>query len=224
MHLRIGDAGEGGGGRDRRAANRRKAAAGGDGGDAEPAAQMTDEGVGGAEQLAAHAGGGRKRAHQQKQRHDGEVEVGHRAHRGVADDLERGVAAREVAKAGDADQAHRHADRHAQQDQHEQRDEPDDGDGVGAHAAHSAVLICVLLHHLGMKDQPVGAHRDQQHRGDVADPGHHVERPHRQPQVEGRDIGEPRALDLVVKRVGLHQNDEQQHQRREHVDDALPFR
>ena len=58
----------------RRAANGREPAAGGDGGDAEPAAQMAEEGVGGAEQLAAHAGRGGERAHQQKQRHDGEIQ------------------------------------------------------------------------------------------------------------------------------------------------------
>ena len=134
-HLRIGDPREGRRGRDRRAADRGKAAAGRDGRDAEPAAQMAEEGVGGAEQLAAHAGGGGERAHQQEHRHDGEIEVGHRPHRGLADHLERRPAADDVAEAGDADQAHRHADRHAQQHQHEQRDEPDDGDGIGAHAA-----------------------------------------------------------------------------------------
>ena len=95
---------------------------------------MADEGVGGAEQLAAHAGRGGERAHQQKQRHHGEIEVGHRAHRRVADDLERRQAGGEIAEAGDADETHRHADRHAQQHQHEQADEPDDGDRVGAHS------------------------------------------------------------------------------------------
>ena len=44
--------------------------------------------VGGAEQLAAHAGIGDKRAHQQEHRDDAESVVGHRAHGGVADDLQ----------------------------------------------------------------------------------------------------------------------------------------
>ena len=39
-----------------------------------------------------------------------------------------GVAVDEVGKAADADEAHRHADRHAQQHQREQRDKSDDGD------------------------------------------------------------------------------------------------
>ena len=55
-HFRIGHGREGRGGRDRRAADRGKAAAGADGGNAEPAAEMADKAVGGAEQLAAHAG------------------------------------------------------------------------------------------------------------------------------------------------------------------------
>ena len=99
------------------------------------AAQMADETVGGAEQIAAHAGIGHERAHQQEHRDDAEGVVGHRAHRGLADQLERRRAADQVAEAGDADEAHRHADRHAQQHQREQRDKAEDGDGVGAHRA-----------------------------------------------------------------------------------------
>ncbi len=132
-HLRIGDLRERRRGRDRRAADRRKAAAGRDGGDAEPAPEMAEEGVRGAEQLAAHAGGGGERAHQQEHRDDGEIVVGHRAHGGVADDLEGGRAADDVGEAADAHQSHRHADRHAQQHQHEQDDETEDGNRVGAH-------------------------------------------------------------------------------------------
>ena len=144
-HLGIRHLGEGRGGRDRGAADRREAAAGRDGGNAEPAAQMAEEGIGGAEQLAAHARGGGERAHQQEQRDHREVEVGHRAHRGVAHDLQRRPAGGEVGKAGHADEAHRHADRHAQQHQHEQGDEADDRDRVGAHstglASSSGFLI-----------------------------------------------------------------------------------
>src|SRR5689334_3579881 len=39
-------------------------------------------------------------------------------------------------------------------------------------------------HRIGSKDQPVGAHRDQEHRRDVAQPSHREERPHRQPQLK----------------------------------------
>ena len=133
-HLRIGDGRERGGGRHRRAGNRGKAGAGGDGGDAEAALEVSDEGVGGAEQFAAHAGIRHERAHEQKHRDDAEGVVGHRAHRGVADDLQRRSAADQITEAGHADEPHRHADRHAQQHQHEQRDETEDGDRVGAHA------------------------------------------------------------------------------------------
>ena len=73
-----------------------------------------------------------ERAHQQEHRDDAERVVGDRAHRGLADQLQRRPAADEIAEAGDADQSHRHADGHAQQHQREQRDEADQGDGVGA--------------------------------------------------------------------------------------------
>ena len=142
-HLRIGDGRERRRGRDRRAGDRGEAAAGRDGGDAESAAPMAEKGVGGAEQLAAHAGVGDERAHQQEHRDDAERVVGHRPHRGVADDLERRPAADEIGEAADADEAHRHADRHAQQHQREQHDEADDGDRVGAQRRvhHSTGLI-----------------------------------------------------------------------------------
>ena len=133
-HFRIGHGRKRRGGRHRRAADRGKAAAGRDGGDAQPAAQMADKAVGGAEQFAAHAGIADEGAHQQEHRDHAEGVVGHRAHRGLADQLQRRRAADQIAEAGDADEAHRHADRHAQQHQREQRDEAEDGDGVGAHA------------------------------------------------------------------------------------------
>jgi hypothetical protein len=94
---------------------------------------MADEGVGAPEQLAAHAGGGGERAHQQEQRNDREVEIGHRPHRGVTDDLQRRAAADQVGEPTDADEPHRHADRHAQQHQREQRHESDHRDGVCTH-------------------------------------------------------------------------------------------
>ena len=97
-HLRIGDGRERRGGRHRRAGNRGKAGAGGDGGDAEPAPEMSDEGIGGAEQFAAHAGIRHERAHEQEHRDDAEGVVGHRAHRGVADDLQRRSAADQISR------------------------------------------------------------------------------------------------------------------------------
>jgi hypothetical protein len=131
-HLRIGHGREGGGGRDRGATDCGKAGAGEDGGEAEATAQVADEGVGGTEQLAAHARRGDECAHQQEHRDHAECVVGHRAHRRLADQLQRGPRADDHAKAGDADEAHGHADRHAQEHQREQHDEADDGDGVGA--------------------------------------------------------------------------------------------
>ncbi len=73
------------------------------------------------------------------------------------------------------------------------RDEADDGDGVGAHGSSPLARLdefVRVLHHLGMEDQPIGAHGDQQHGGDVADPGDREERPHRQAQIEGRHVVE----------------------------------
>ena len=102
------------------------------------AAQMADEGVGGAEQLAAHAGARDERAHQQEHRDHAERIVGDDPHRGLADHFQCRLAADQVAEAADADQAHRHADRHAQQHQCEQHDEADDGNGVGGELHVSA--------------------------------------------------------------------------------------
>ncbi len=132
-HFRIGHRRERRSRRHRRAADRGKAAAGRDGGDAEPAAQMPDKSVGGAEQVAAHAGIADEGAHQQEHRDHAERIVGDRAHRGLADQFQRRRAADEIAEAGNADEAHRHADRHAQQHQRKQRDESQDGDGIGTH-------------------------------------------------------------------------------------------
>jgi hypothetical protein len=129
-HFRIGDGGERRGGCDRRTRDRRKAGARRNGGDAEPALEMSDERIGGAEQLAAHARVGYERAHQEKHRDDAERVVGHRAHGGEADVLQRRRTADDVGKAGHADEPHRHADRHAQQHQNEQADKAKDRDRV----------------------------------------------------------------------------------------------
>ena len=98
-HLRIGDGRERRRGRDRGAGNRREAAARRDGGDAETAAAMAEKGIGGAKQLLAHAGIGDERAHQYEHRNDAEGVIGHRAHRGVPDDLQRRLAVDEIGKA-----------------------------------------------------------------------------------------------------------------------------
>src|SRR3954469_8033138 len=82
--------------------------------------------------------------------------------------------------------------------------------------------LVLAAHQLGPEDQPVGANRDQQHGGGVAGPGDQEERPGRQAQLERRQVGVVSRNALVQQRVGLHGYDEQQHQRREHVDDALP--
>jgi hypothetical protein len=139
-HFRIGHGGKGRSGCHRGAADRGKAAAGGDGCDPQAPAQMSDKAVGGAEQFAAHAGIADESAHQEEHRNHAEGVVGHRAHRGLADQFQRRPAADEITEAGHADEAHRHADRHAEQHQREQRDKADDGDGVGAHALYSVPL------------------------------------------------------------------------------------
>ena len=88
-HFRIGDGGKGRRGGDRGAGNSGKAGAGGDGGDAEPALEMADKGIGGAEQFPAHAGIRHEGAHQEEHRDDAERVIGHRAHRGEPDILQR---------------------------------------------------------------------------------------------------------------------------------------
>ena len=118
-HLGIGDGGECRGGRDRRAGDRGESAAGGDRRDAEAAAPMPDECIRGAKQLAADAGDRNECAHQQEHRNDAERIVGDGAHGGLADQLHGGPEAGETTKTGDADEPHRHADRHAQQHQRE---------------------------------------------------------------------------------------------------------
>ena len=67
-------------------------------------------------------------------------------------------------------------------------------------------------------NQPVGAHRDQEHRRDIAEPGDQEERPYRQAQVEGEHVVGARPRYLVEQRVSLHRHYEQQHKRREDVD------
>src|SRR5262245_36633294 len=78
-----------------------------------------------------------------------------------------------------------------------------------------------LVHRLRPEDQAIGPHHDQHHGGDVAEPGDEHERPGRDAQVEGDemvDVGDPH---LVGEHDRLHRHDEQQHERREHVDGAL---
>ena len=108
LHGRIGDLGHGGGGGDRGAADRAEAGAGDDRRHREPAAQMADEGVGGAEQLLRHAGARDEVAHQDEQRHHrqrvvapGLVDLGlHHRHGG------REVPVAQIGDAEEADHAH----------------------------------------------------------------------------------------------------------------------
>src|SRR5262245_53066739 len=58
-------------------------------------------------------------------------------------------------------------------------------------------------HPLRLKDQPIRAHRDQQHGGDVAEPGDGEKGPGRQVKRERGDVGLARAHHVVEKGVGL---------------------
>src|SRR5712691_9390211 len=78
-----------------------------------------------------------------------------------------------------------------------------------------------LAQQFGMKDQAIGAHRNQDQRRHVAGPGQREERPGRQPQIEGEHVVGARARDLVVERPGLHRDDEQKDERREDIHRAL---
>jgi hypothetical protein len=73
-------------------------------------------------------------------------------------------------------------------------------------------------------DQPVGADRDQEHRGAIAGPGDREKRPGRHVHVEGEHVVVIGAAHLVEQGIGLRRHDEQQHQRCEHIDHALVFR
>src|SRR6478672_4621540 len=88
-------------------------------------------------------------------------------------------------------------------------------------ASFDRLDLILAAEQLGMEDEPVGAHGDQQHRGGIADPGHQEERPNRQPQVESQNVIGAGRPDLVVKRVGLDRDHKQQHQRGEYIDPPL---
>src|ERR1700728_3956401 len=72
-------------------------------------------------------------------------------------------------------------------------------------------LYLGVVNILGMKDEPIGSDRDQQHRGGVARPCNGEERPGRQLQVVGQDVVVIGRAHLVEQRDGLHRDDEQQH-------------
>src|ERR1700712_5811279 len=57
-----------------------------------------------------------------------------------------------------------------------------------------------IVHQVRMEDQPIRSYRDQQHGGDVADPRHQEERPHRHLQVHGDDVAGAGVGDLVEQR------------------------
>jgi hypothetical protein len=74
-----------------------------------------------------------------------------------------------------------------------------------------------------MKDQAIGAQRDQDHRRYVADPGQREERPGRQSKIEGEHVVGARGPNLVVQREGLHRDHEQEDEGCEYVDRAPVF-
>src|SRR5258708_3524695 len=59
------------------------------------------------------------------------------------------------------------------------------------------LLVVGFAHQLGMEDQPVGAHGDQDHRRNVAEPGHGKKRPDRQVEIVGQHVVAGRRRDLV---------------------------
>src|SRR5215471_10863436 len=70
-------------------------------------------------------------------------------------------------------------------------------------------------------DETEGAHRDQQHRRDVAQPGDEEERPDRQVEVVGQHMVGACRHHFVEERAGLHGHHAEQHQRRENIDRLL---
>jgi hypothetical protein len=149
-------------GRDRGAADRREAAARRDGGDAEPAAQMPRNALAARNssrlmpEVVANAPISRNSGTTAKLK-SVTVRIG-----GVADDLERRTAGGEVGKAGDADEAHRHADRHAQAASARTGDEADDRDASVLISTGLASSSGFLISS-GLKDQPPGAHPRSEH-------------------------------------------------------------
>src|SRR6185436_17073978 len=109
------------------------------------------------------------------------------------------------------------------------RDEPHQRNDIGAHRRVLTAGISLdrpdlrggLRDRLWVEDQSIGSHGDQQDGGDVTEPGYKEERPGRQPQVEGLHVGAVGTHDLVEEGVGLHGDDEQQHERGKDVDHAL---
>ena len=93
----------------------------------EAAAQVADEGVGGAEQLLRHAGARDEVAHQDEQRHHGQrviasglVDLGFDHRHGG-----REIPVAQIRDAEEADDAHRDGDRNAQQRDHHHEAEAD---------------------------------------------------------------------------------------------------
>src|SRR3954464_9067429 len=76
----------------------------------------------------------------------------------------------------------------------------------------------------GMKDQAIGAQRNQDDGGDVAEPGQQEERPSWKPQIEREHVVGARCPYFVVEGEGLHRDHEQEYQGREDVDRALVLR
>src|SRR3984957_13706598 len=90
------------------------------------------------------------------------------------------------------------------------------------YASFDRLYLVLAAKLFGMENQPIGAHRDQEHGRRVADPGDEEKRPHRQPQIVGQHMVGARTYDLTEQSVSLHRHDEQQHQSGENIDSALP--
>ncbi len=127
LHGRIGHLGHGGRGGDRGAADAAEAGRRPHGGHGEAAAQVADEGVGGAEQLLRHARARDEAAHEDEERHHRERVV---APRLVDLRLDHGgchqpVPVAHVRVPDDADDAHGIGDGHAQEGDDHHRGEAD---------------------------------------------------------------------------------------------------
>ena len=84
---------------------------------------------------------GDERSHEKEHRDDAESIIGHRAHRGMADDFQRRGAADQIAEAGHTHQTHGHAHWDAQQHQGKQDDKTNNGDGFGAEHVRLTRLV-----------------------------------------------------------------------------------
>ena len=93
---------------------------------------MPYEGIGGTKEFTTHTRHRHKRTHQHEHGDDAKGVIGHGAHRGLANQLQSGATAHDVAVAAHAHQTHGHAHGYAQQHQGEKRYKANQGNGVWA--------------------------------------------------------------------------------------------